>query len=109
MDSSERSYSAFWPVLIFLVIALLCYLYQLHAIISQRSAVDQQLQQAQVEVPQAKAAQDRLLALINDLAKTATTGHNENAMRIMNEAKQAGIFSIRPNAPASTNAAPANP
>ena len=102
----ERSYSAFWPVLILLVAFAISYFYQLFEVISQRSAIDRQYAQLAPDISKAQAAQDRLVALMKDLV--ATSAKDPNAARVVQAAKQAGIIRERPAA-ASTNAAPANP
>jgi len=105
-DPSERSYSAFWPVLILLAAFAISYFYQLFEVISQRSMVDRQYAQLAPDVSKAQAAQDRLVALMKDVV--ATSAKDPNAALVVREAKQAGIIRERPPT-ASTNAAPANP
>ena len=105
-DQNERSYSAFWPVLILLTAFAISYFYQLYEVISQRGMIDRQYEQLAPSLPKAQAAQDRLVALMKDVV--ATSARDPNAALIVREAKQAGIIRERP-APASTNAAPANP
>jgi hypothetical protein len=104
-ENSERSYSAFWPVLILLAAFAGSYFYQLFEVISQRSMIDKQYAQMEPNISKAQAAQDRLVKLMQDLV--ATSAKDPNAARIVNEAKQAGIIRERPAA--STNTAPANP
>jgi hypothetical protein len=105
-ENPERSYSAFWPVLILLAAFAVSYFYQLFEVISQRSMIDKQYAQMEPNISKAQAAQDRLVKLMQDLV--ATSAKDPNAARIVNEAKQAGIIRERPPT-ANTNAAPANP
>jgi len=101
----ERTYSAFWPMLIFLVAFIISSFYQLYEVLEHRSAVNKQYDMESVNLPKAQAAQTQLVSLMNDLL--ATAAKDANAAQIVREAKQAGI--IRDRAPGSTNAAPANP
>jgi hypothetical protein len=105
----ERSHSAFWPVLIFLVAFAISSFYQLYEVISHSSYVNSQLVQAEPTLKSAKVAQDRLVALMNDLISTSTK--DSNAAQIIREAKQAGFIRERPNVDAGTdtNAAPNAP
>ncbi len=104
----ERSYSAFVPVLILAIAFLVSYSIQLYAVISERSSVNAQIQQAMPNIPQAQAYREHYINLINDLLKTSQGG-NANATQIVNELKRAGILRERPAGAAGTNAAPANP
>jgi hypothetical protein len=101
----ERSYSAFWPVLIFLAAFAISCFYQLYEVSAHRSFLQKQYATAQPDIKKAEDTQARLVALMNDLLTTATK--DTNAAQIIHEAKQAGI--IRERQPADTNAAPANP
>lgn len=101
----ERPYSAFWPIVIFLTAFVLSCFYQLYEVEAHRSAVNTQIVNAAPSLKNAQAAQDRLVALMNDLIATSKT--DNNAAAIIREAKQAGILRERPNT--DTNAAPAQP
>ena len=107
-ELSDRSYSAFWPVLILVAAFTISNFYQLYELIAHRSAVKHQIDLGMPNVPKAQAAQDRLVSLLKDLVNTAQK--DPNALQIVREATQAGIVRERPNAPApSTNAPAASP
>ena len=101
----ERTYSAFWPILIFLTAFTISSVYQLYGVLAQRSYFASQYQAVASDLPKAQAAQSRLVALMNDLL--STSAKDNNAALIIREAKQAGILRDRPAG--DTNAAPANP
>jgi hypothetical protein len=104
-ESTERTYSAFWPMVIFLgAFALSCF-YQLYEIEAHRSAVNGEIEAAALTLKNAQAAQDRLGALINDLSSTAKM--DPNAAAIIREAEQAGMLRVRSNP--DTTAAPTAP
>jgi hypothetical protein len=110
---NERSYSAFWPIVIFLAAFAISSFYQLYEVAAHRSYVNSQLVTAEPTLKNAKAAQDRLVALMNDLL--ATGSKDSNAAQIIREAKQAGIIRERQTTDTSgststdTNAAPTPP
>jgi hypothetical protein len=99
----ERSYSAFWPILIFLTAFAISCFYQLYEVSAHRHYLQTQFSAAQPDIKKAEDTQARLVALMNDLLSTATK--DANAAQIIHEAKQAGI--IRERQAGDTNAAPA--
>jgi hypothetical protein len=101
----ERSYSAFWPVLIFLAAFAMLSFYQFYEVQAHRSYLQKQFAAAQPEIKKAEDTQSRLVSFMNDLLTTASK--DTNAAQIVHEAKQAGILRERPST--DTNAAPANP
>jgi hypothetical protein len=110
-DDESPRFSAFWPMAILLAAFAISFIYQIVELVSHRNAVNREYTQAAQSIPKAQAAQDRLVALIKDLAKAAPK--DANAMQVMRLSAQSGI--IRERAPTSTpasgatNAAPANP
>lgn len=100
----ERSYSAFWPLVILLAAFLVSYAVQLYAVITTRSQAATRLEQVLPNIPKAQAAHDRYIALVKDLV--ATSQKDQNAATIVTELKRAGILRERPN---GTNAPPATP
>jgi len=106
-DELSPRYSAFWPVTIVLAAFAISYIYQIVELISHRSYVNGQYVQVAQNIPKAQEAHDRLVALIDDLAKTSQK--DPNAVQILRLSAQSGIIHERPNVPAATNAAPANP
>jgi hypothetical protein len=104
-ELSDRSYSAFWPVLILVAAFTISNFYQLYELISHKSAVDHQLELGMPNVKNAQAAQDRLVALLKDLV--ATSPKDPNALQIVREATQAGIVRERANTPATSTNTPA--
>lgn len=108
---NDRSYSAFWPVLIFLIAFAVSSFYQLYEVSAHISYVNGQLVAAEPTLKNAKDAQDRLVSLMNDLL--ATANKDSNAEQIISEAKRAGIIRERQNSDAAagtdTNAAPSAP
>jgi hypothetical protein len=110
-DDESPRYSAFWPLVILLAAFAISFIYQVVELISHRSYVNHEYAQASQSIPKAQAAQDRLVALIKDIAKAAPK--DPNAMQVLRLSAQSGIIRERaPNpAPAAgdTNAAPANP
>lgn len=100
---AERSYSAFWPLAVFLVAFVLLSFYQLYGVLAQRSYFNSQYEKAEPNLPKADEARNRLSALVNDLI--SISHKDNNALQILREAAQAGIIHQAP----STNAAPAAP
>lgn len=105
-EYSERSYSVFWPVVIFQVAFMLSCFYQIGQVMVERDALQKRLTAEAVNLPKAQDAQNRLVALINDLASTAA--HDQNAALIVEEARQAGIIRDNASATAAPNSAPAS-
>ena len=104
-EFEEHSYTAFWPVLIFLIAFACSCFYQLYEVLDQRDALNKRYTAESVNLPKAAAAQNRLVAFMNDLVTTGTK--DPAAAQIVQEAKQAGIIRDNPNA--SSGAAPAAP
>jgi len=104
-EIQERRYSGFWPLLIFLVAFVLSNSYQLILVFEQRDALARRYNAEYLNLPKAQDAQNRLVALVNDLV--ATSAKDANAAQIIQEAKQAGI--LHDKAPPATSGAPANP
>jgi hypothetical protein len=104
-----RRFSVFWPLLIFLAAFAFSCFYQTYQVVEQRSAINQRYEAEAVNLPNAKEAQNRLVALINDLV--ATSSKDPAAAQIVKEVKAAGILRDNPNATNSTEApaAPATP
>jgi hypothetical protein len=94
-ETTERTYSAFWPMVIFLAAFALSCFYQLYEVEAHRNAVNGEIEAAAPTLKNAQAAQDRLGALISDLNSTAKT--DNNAAAIIREAEQAGMLRVRPN------------
>jgi len=105
-EISERSYSAFWPVLILVATFTISNFYQLYELLSHKSAVDQQIEQIKPNIPKAQAAHDRLIALLKDVLATAQK--DPNALLVVREATQAGIVRQRPPAAGATTATGTN-
>jgi hypothetical protein len=107
----ERSYSAFWPVLIILAAFVISYSIQLFEVISSRSSIVHQLDldKPDVTVPNAEAVHQRFGKLVEDLVQTAQK--DPNAALVVRQAIQAGILRVQraPSNANSTNAAPASP
>jgi hypothetical protein len=104
----ERSYSAFWPVVILLAAFAIFFCVQLYLVIENRSRAVHQLEVNEPNVPKAAAFHDRLTALLKDLI--ATSQKDANAATVVREALQAGILRQRAaDSAVSTNSAPANP
>lgn len=99
--TTERSYTAFWPLVIFLVAFVLLTFYQLYGVLAQRSYFNDQYDKAEPNIQKADEARNRLSALVNDLISVSSK--DNNAMQIIREAAQAGIIHQAPG----TNAAPA--
>jgi hypothetical protein len=102
-EFQQRTYSMFWPVLIFMAAFALSCFYQLAQLLEQRDTLSKRYTAEAVNLPKAQEAQNRLVALMNDLV---TTGAKDpNAAQIIQEAKAAGIIHEKQNAaaaPAST-------
>jgi transcription initiation factor TFIIIB Brf1 subunit/transcription initiation factor TFIIB len=103
-ESTERTYSAFWPMVLFLAAFAISCFYQLYEVEAHRNAVNGEIEAAAPTLKNAQAAQDRLGALINDLSSTAKI--DNNAAAIIREAEQAGMLRVRSN-PDTVPAAPA--
>jgi hypothetical protein len=101
VQQPERpGYSAFWPMLIFLIAFLLSCFYQLAQVFAQRDLISRRYNAEVVNLPKAQDAQNRLVALVNDLV--TTSAKDPNAAQIVQEAKQAGILHDKPGAAGST-------
>jgi hypothetical protein len=98
----ERRYSVFWPILIFLVAFAVSSFYQLSQLVSQHELLQRRYTAEAASLPKAQEAQNRLVALINDLV--STSAKDPNAALVVQEAKQAGILHEKPPAAGSTNA-----
>jgi hypothetical protein len=103
-EFEEPQYSAFVPILIFLIAFAISGFYQVYEVLLQRDALNTRYNAEAPNISKATDAQNRLVAFMNDLV--ATAGKDANAAQIIQEAKQAGI--IRENAK-GTNGAPAAP
>jgi type II secretory pathway component PulL len=98
---SERSYSAFWPLLIFLAAFVLVTFYQFYGILAQRSLINKQYD---LEAPNAQKADDaraQFSSIVKDLV--ATSNKDNNAALVLRQGMQAGFLHPEQN----TNAAAA--
>jgi hypothetical protein len=111
METGESPrYSAFWPVAIVLAAFAVSFLVHIIGISGQRSEIDRQYKQIAPNIPKAQQAQDRLLALLDDLAKTGEKDPKDpNALQVVRLALQNGFIRQGQPQATDTNAAPANP
>jgi hypothetical protein len=104
-EFEDRKYTAFWPILIFMVAFALSCFYQLYEVVEQHSALIKRADAAEVNVGAAKRVAERFVTLVNALVATSKT--DPNATKIIQEAIQAGIIREKPAATNSTaNPAP---
>ena len=94
-EFEDRKYTAFWPILIFMVAFALSCFYQLYQVVEQQGQLSKRAAAAETEVPKAKQVAERFVALMNDLMATSKT--DPNATKIIQEAMQAGIIRQKPN------------
>jgi predicted negative regulator of RcsB-dependent stress response len=109
-SGAEPTFSPFYPLLILICGLLIWFGYQDYASNAMRSAGSRQFQAALPTITQAQAMQNRYVALMKDLAQTASK--DPAAAQIVNDAVKAGWIRVQNNpAPASadtsTTSAPA--
>jgi hypothetical protein len=101
--SAERTYSAFWPLLIFLGAYILITFYQMYGILTVNSLYNKRYDLEAPNVQKADDARAQLASIVKDLE--ATSSKDNNAGLVIRQAMQAGILRTEQ----STNAAPAAP
>ena len=106
-NSPETSFSPFWPILILVVGMVSWFGIQDYELNRQRSAYDQQIQNALPSVNQAQSYANRYVSLMKDLVETAQK--NSAAAQIVKDAMQAGWIKLQPNSTNNGTATPAAP
>lgn len=106
--TTDSHFSSFWPLLILISGFLIWFGLQDYGLNSQRSAYNKQFQDKQFQdaIVQSQNITKKYRDLMSDLLQTAQKeGKDSVAAKIVNDAIQAGLIRVQPNATNSATAA----
>jgi len=101
MSELEHRYTSFWPVLILILGSISYSGYEVIALLEQRIAVSQAIEQMDPKVRYAKYEHGKLEALAKDILNLAST--DRNAAQIVAEYKITRVEPVSPNATVSNS------